>query len=560
MKNYWMKNKFFFLLAALLCTITALLSAFISIILQKVTDVAIAGQLEVFWKILLFATGYIMILCLVNFLSSLATKLLIQRMTKQMRSDIFENVMKKSPVNFHKANTADYISALINDVKLVEDNYLLPIMANIEVIVMFIATLTLLLFLSPVVTAVLILSLVFIFVVPLLLGRALQKRQERVSQQLARFTEKMKDIFSGFDVIRSYRLFPFIKRQFETENKNTADVRFSADKLVALNSGLSDTLSSLSVIVVIFTSAYLVIRGAITVGTLMALLQLSGTFLGPVLMLMENLPKIKSMKPVIQKLNSIPEPEDGILYTGVHPTFNRCISFRNVSFSYTGENLVLDNISLDFQKGKKYAIVGHSGCGKSTLVRLMTGYSPHYQGRIYYDSNELRQICTDELGDLVSLLHQSIYLFNSTVGENISLFRTFDDAAWKNAVEKSGVSRFLPQLEQGLQSSVGENGSKLSGGQRQRVALARAFIRDTDTVILDEGTSAIDSQTAADIEATLLAEDNLTLITITHALNEPLLRQYDQILFMEQGHIAAAGRFEELIADNQKFSEFCGTP
>ena len=84
-----MKNKFFFLLAALLCTITALLSAFISIILQKVTDVAIAGQLEVFWKILLFATGYIMILCLVNFLSSLATKLLIQRMTKQMRSDIF---------------------------------------------------------------------------------------------------------------------------------------------------------------------------------------------------------------------------------------------------------------------------------------------------------------------------------------------------------------------------------------------------------------------------------------------------------------------------------------
>jgi ABC-type multidrug transport system fused ATPase/permease subunit len=125
-----------------------------------------------------------------------------------------------------------------------------------------------------------------------------------------------------------------------------------------------------------------------------------------------------------------------------------------------------------------------------------------------------------------------------------------------NAVKTSGVVQFLDQLPNGLSSLVGENGSNLSGGQRQRIAVARALIRKKPVLILDEGTSAVDKQTAYDIESNLLQMYDLTLITITHNLSEQLLALYDQIIYMEDGAIAEMGSFNELLSKQAKFYNF----
>lgn len=283
MKRYWMKNKLVLAAALLLCTIAALMTTFISLLLQRVTDTALSADMAAFEKLLVFTVGYMVLLCIMNYLGSLASKLLVQRMTKQMRQSVYDGIMGQYPGEFYKTNTADYISNLINDVKLIEENYILPLMLNIEVLVMFVSTLVLLLSLSVPVTAILLAALLLMFLVPALMGKLLEKRQDAVSRQLAKFTEKAKDILSGFEVIRSYRLLPAMRRKFDQENSQAAHCKFEADKVMALNEGLSDTLSNLCVVVVIFTSAFFVIKGSITMGTLLALLQLSGSFLTPVL-------------------------------------------------------------------------------------------------------------------------------------------------------------------------------------------------------------------------------------------------------------------------------------
>ena len=203
-------------------------------------------------------------------------------------------------------------------------------------------------------------------------------------------------------------------------------------------------------------------------------------------------------------------------------------------------------------------MVGHSGCGKSTLIKILSGYYRDYQGEILYDEDSLRLLDTRNLGSILSVLHQSVYLFNDTIKNNIALVGDFDEETWQQALSASGVSQFLPQLENGLDSQVGENGNRLSGGQRQRVALARALIRDAKVIILDEGTSALDPKTAVEIENTLLAQEDLTVVTITHSLNPALLSRYDQVIYMENGAVKGMAAYEQLLENNPSFRNFCG--
>ena len=197
-----------------------------------------------------------------------------------------------------------------------------------------------------------------------------------------------------------------------------------------------------------------------------------------------------------------------------------------------------------------------SGCGKSTLIKLLSGYYSTYKGEILYDDAELHMLDKDSVVQLSSIIHQNIYLFDETIYDNICLHEHYPEEQIKKAVEDSGLAEFISELPTGLQYRVGENGSNLSGGQKQRIAVARALIRNKPILILDEGTSAIDMQTAYDIENRLLKIENLTLITITHHLDPNLLDKYDEIFYMENGHMKERGSFKQLINTPTSFSQY----
>lgn len=541
MKKYWKKNGFILAVSMILGILASVFTTGVSILLQKVVDAAVLKQVSMFGKFLVFTVIYILLLCVINFLSSITTKYLTGRMIQQYRQDIFQGIMSRRPVQYHKEHTADYISALTNDMKLVEENYIAALLNTFELLVMFVATLVVLVVLSPLVAGILTAALLLMFLVPAVIGRYLEKRQNLVSRQMAVFTEKLKDMFSGYEILRSYNRIEDANSRFGKENKTEIKVRFKAAKLFALNEGLSDTLSVLSTIAVIFVSAYLVLIGYITMGTLLALVQLSGTFMTPVILLMQNFPKIQSMRPIIERLNGYADSMEGEELPQGIPSFTHSIELKQVSFSYEEGRQVLSDITMKVERGKKYAVMGQSGCGKSTLIKLLTGYFENYSGSILYDGQELRTLNPDKIAELVSIIHQNVYLFNESVRDNILLHEEFSEQKLMEAAEQSGVSLFIDEKERGLDEEAGENGSSFSGGQKQRIALARAFIRQAPFIILDEGTSALDRQTAYEIEKRLLKNKDITLIAITHNLNPELAEQYDRIYQMKNGRLENYG-------------------
>lgn len=185
----------------------------------------------------------------------------------------------------------------------------------------------------------------------------------------------------------------------------------------------------------------------------------------------------------------------------------------------------------------------------------MNGYYAEFEGNIFYDDVDIRELDIQKLNEMSAVIHQNVYMFDESVKNNICLHKQISQLKLQKALDMSGVSLFLSE-EKTLDTPVGENGNNLSGGQRQRIAVARALVQEKSILILDEGTSAVDMQTAYDIESQLLKISDLTVITITHSLNAELLGSYDQILFMEDGIIAEAGSFYKLMENKGAFFDF----
>ncbi len=348
----------------------------------------------------------------------------------------------------------------------------------------------------------------------------------------------------------------YVIQKFDKENSDTIHTKYSVDKLFALNEGLSSFLALMVQIVVLFLSAYFIITERITVGTLLGMVQVSSNLANPLIMIFTNIPKIKSIQPIIEKLTVLSKYELNEVPKKQSATFNSVVSISNLSFAYEKQNRVLDKINLHIEKGKKYVIVGKSGCGKTTLVKLLAGYYTEYSGKILYDNTDLNMMNENDIVQLSSIIHQNIYMFNESVYDNICLHEDYSKESIDKAVKASGLNDVIEKLPEGLLYEAGENGSNLSGGQKQRIAVARALIRNKPILILDEGTSAIDMQTAYDIENHLLKIEGLTIITITHNLKKELLELYDNIIYMENGEIIERGTFEELTSVPSRFLKY----
>lgn len=556
MKPFVRQNKWLLGFTLLFGAVASAASVLIALVLQKIIDAALQGDWKLFWQIMLISVVYLLLLGLLDFAYSVCSKALIRNLTIFLRERVYRGVFARDASAYSAANSADYLSALTNDIKLLEENYMRPALDTLQHLIVFVFSLIVLLYLSPLVTGILLASMVLMFVVPSLFGQALQEKQSAVSTQLSRFTIRLKDLLGGYEVIQSYALNQHAEREFREQNTRAAKVKFAADRLVALSESVSHTLAILTQFSVVFIAAYLILTGRLSAGSLVALVQLSGGFVGPVLGIMQNVPKIKGVKPVLERIGALAAEADSPESEQLPPAFNRSLEARQLQFAYRPEQPVISEINLELKKGGKYALVGPSGCGKSTLVKLLTGYYRPGEGSVLLDGNDADALGRDRLRRLAAVIHQNVYMFDADIRHNICLYEDFSEEALEGALKMSGIGKFLPSLPAGLLSPVGENGSLLSGGQRQRIAVARALIRNKPLLVLDEATSAIDMQTAYEIESRLLSLDGLTLITITHNMSENLLGLYDEIIYMEEGRIAERGPLTELLEREGKFARF----
>jgi len=555
MKKYFLKHKALLAIVVLANLVFAAVAAYAAFLLRDALNVALEADLSGFRGVIIISAIYLPLFAVTRYLVEVLSAKLAGKIIRDVRTDVFTGIMSQSMTNFGAVNSADYISALSNDIELFQKNYIDQIFAILFNLMVPFFAIGIMFYLSPIVAGFVLLSLLFLVVIPSLFGKGLQKRQEKLSGRLSLFTIKNKDIFSGFEIIKSYQMFKQANQSFSEQNKGVFEAQVSFDYFRGISVSISMFLAMLMQIGTILIAGYLIIQGNITGGALLGLIQASGLVSSPLQMLSEAAPMIQGSKSVRERLLALAEVE-----VNQHGTesasLSETIEVKNLEFTYPEqEQPVLKNVNFTFEKNKRYVLLGRSGCGKTTLTKAMVGYLDDYQGEILYDKRELHKLTEESVGKLSSMIHQNVYMFDEDIAKNIHLNKSYEQSDFDAALTNSGVALFLDE-EKTLETPVGENGSNLSGGQRQRIAVARALTRNKPLMILDEGTSAVDRVTARDIEGRLLAKDDLTLITITHALDADMLSQYDEVLYMEDGEIVEHGSYAKLVEQKGAFSEF----
>lgn len=491
------------------------------------------GQYGLVFSMALLRAGiYLGLLAICKYTYGILEKIIIKRITNQLRSDIFSSAMNKELCTYTEENAGEYISTLTNDLKIIEENYLLPLFKIVENIVLFIFALVTILQISPEVLITLIVCMVGMAGVSSLFGNILQKRQEFFSNQIGQYTVDIKDLLNGYELFKYYNETHHAIIEHDSFNSKLTRIKFRLDLGMAINQSTSDMLGLLTMFLVVVIGAYKVISGAVLVGTLVALVQLSNSFVNPIMEITMNIPKMQSTRKIMEKINKLCSQKN------VEKTrllsFREHIEYQDVWFSYDNQNYALKGITLKFEKGKKYLILGKSGCGKSTLIGVLLGKCRPYNGIVRCDGNDLAEY---EITDLCAVIQQNVYILNRSIKENIELYRNFSDEEIKKVLLLCGFNDL----------DIEKNSLDLSGGQKQRISMARALIRKKPILLIDEGTSAVDTITSNEIEAELLKEKNVTIITISHKMNPELMLKYDEIIYLEHGSIVEQGNYSELI-------------
>ena len=475
----------------------------------------------------------------------------VRRALVQYKALAFRRLSEKSISAFSQENTGRYLSTLTNDVTTSESNYLEKPFEMAAYMLTGVGAFMMMIWYSPLLAAADVLLGLLPIAAVAVTGGALAKREKAVSDQNESFMAQIKDLLSGFSVIKSFKAEEETQKRFNGSNQTLENVKYRrrwCEALIGEASGLCGLVMQMGIF---FLGAYLAIRGDITAGTVIMFINLSGYVLNAINILPKGLANRRAAAGLVEKLAEVTEENAGRAGDPVPPVLKDAITLENVTFGYEPGEPVLRDLSMRLEAGKKYALVGGSGSGKSTLLNLLMGAYDGYEGSVAIDGKELREIDTDSLYDVMSLIGQNVFLFDDTLYQNITMFRDFPEDKLELAVHRAGLDGLIEQ--RGENYRCGENGNGLSGGERQRVSIARCLMRETPVLLLDEATAALDNQTAFAVTDAILHLDGLTRMVVTHRLEAELLEQYDEIFVLRGGEVCERGRFGELMERKEYF-------
>lgn len=551
MKKLWkylFKYKLLFFTRVLTISLAALSVICFDFMMGFIVDIFSNGETEKFVPIILASIFLIILLFVTECVDGYVMSSYIKNTINYLRCDIFTKILNKDMKDFSLDNSGKYISILYNDIKIIEDSLLNNIFLVISSFISFIISLLFLFSISPSIVIFIVIFGILGFVIPNALSKKLIIEKNNYSHNLEEITSVTKDLFSGFEVIKGFNIGSKINTIFKNSSNTVESTKKKCSILESIIKGFSLSFSVTVYLGVLILGGYLMYKGEISVGTAIIIIQLSTHIVGPVKTSISLINQIKSVSLIADKI-------DEILYDSCEdieevslPKFENSIEVKNLDFSYTNDRKALNNINLTFEKNKKYAIVGESGCGKSTLIKLLMRYYKDYNGDILIDNKDIHKIFSNDLYKNMSMIQQNVFMFDDSIKENIKLFANYSDEEVLSICDRSGLSNLISRLPDGINSLVGENGNKLSGGEKQRIAIARSLINNTKILILDESTSALDNETAYNLESSLLSIDDLTLIVVTHKLIKNILLNYDEIIVMKDGMVIEKGSFDYLIS------------
>lgn len=454
-----------------------------------------------------------------------------QKMSTYLREQTTQKIFNLSYEDFHKKDSGMYVSWLTNDINQIEQtgfNQFYELMSGIILTIFSLISLILIHWSLLLVTVI---EVLIIIQIPKLFNKEIAQTTIDLTSENEQFVSNTTDVISSYNTLFSFRRFNYILDKLVISSKNLEIQKNKTTRimaLVAISGGIGNILGQVSILTF---SGYLAFINLISIGSISASSQFASEIFNTVGNLSQYIASINGTKPIFDKFDEINNNESKRAKEIRLPLIQG-FTINNLCYSYDKNKNILENVNFKFELNKKYAIVGTSGSGKSTLLNILSGKLTTYKGSVTFNNLEIKSINLNDLFKDLIYLDQDPYIFNGSVRENLCLDEKFSDEKIFQILNQVNLTETVTDLNNGLDTNIGENGRLFSGGQLQRLVLARGLIRNKNIILIDEGTSKLDKKNAQDIEQLLISQSNKTIIMITHHLQENIKNKLDGILYL----------------------------
>lgn len=468
--------------------------------------------------------------------------------SKEIRIDLFKKIQSFEFSFFDSTNTGELMSRIGEDVDIVWETISYGLRLLIEGIILFIISVTIMMGMSPSLTIICLVILLPVGVLAILVNKKFHRNYSKISDKVADINLMAQQDIAGIRLVKA-----FAREKYETEkflkiNKDYYDLNITQARILSNFLPVIDLLTNLTPVAMIIYGGYLVIKGNITMGTLLAfssyILNLSfcvKNIGGLVNMMSQNRASMDKIFNILKRKPQITSMENSYNPDKVKGE----IEFKNVSFRYNEEE-VLKKINLKIPAGSTVAIMGETGCGKSSILSLIGRHYDVSSGEVLIDGVNVKKWNLDSLRENMAVVFQDTFLFSDSIKDNIDFGGNKSEDEIIEAAKDSCAYDFIKEMPEGFETEVGERGLGLSGGQKQRLAIARALVRKTPILILDDATSALDMETEFNVLKNLSKkQDKATTFIIAHRISG--VKDADIILFMKDGEIVEMGDHESLL-------------
>ncbi|MGU8481407.1 ABC transporter ATP-binding protein [Clostridium perfringens] len=468
--------------------------------------------------------------------------------SKEIRMDLFKKIQSFEFSFFDSTNTGELMSRIGEDVDIVWETISYGLRLLIEGIILFIIPVTIMMSMSPSLTIICLVILLPVGVLAILVNKKFHRNYSKISDKVADINLMAQQDIAGIRLVKAFAREKYETEKFLKVNKDYYDLNITQARILSNFLPVIDILTNLTPVAMIIYGGYLVIKGNITMGTLLAfssyILNLSfcvKNIGGLVNMMSQNRASMDKIFNILKRKPQITSMENSYNPDKVKGE----IEFKNVSFRYNEEE-VLKKINLKIPAGSTVAIMGETGCGKSSILSLIGRHYDVSSGEVLIDGVNVKKWNLDSLRENMAVVFQDTFLFSDSIKDNIDFGGNKSEDEIIEAAKDSCAYDFIKEMPEGFETEVGERGLGLSGGQKQRLAIARALVRKTPILILDDATSALDMETEFNVLKNLSKkQDKATTFIIANRISG--VKDADIILFMKDGEIVEMGDHESLL-------------